>query len=90
MSEVIDYNFKLALENIKSIVNKINTTEKTFLYKYYKQATYGDVNIPKPTGLFNIIDKQKWEAWSSIKGTDIIAAKKIYTDFVNDLFIKYK
>ena len=90
MSEIIDYNFKLALENIKPLVNNINNDEKAFLYKYYKQATFGDVNIPKPTGLFNIIDKQKWEAWNSLKGTNPSVAKKVYTHFVNDLIGKYK
>tara|TARA_B100000401_G_scaffold401589_1_gene314006 strand:- start:58 stop:330 length:273 start_codon:yes stop_codon:yes gene_type:complete len=89
MTDLIDTNFKQSIELVKNYVNNINTTEKTFLYKYYKQATFGDVNISKPTGLFNITDKQKWEAWNSVKGTTKNDAKKIYSDFVNTLKTKY-
>lgn len=89
MSQIED-NFNNSLEIIKSIVQFTDINEKTFLYKYYKQATEGDINYSKPTGLFNILAVKKWEEWNSLKGITKDNAKKIYTEFVNKLEIKYK
>ncbi|KAF7424127.1 hypothetical protein PC9H_009430 [Pleurotus ostreatus] len=36
-------------------------------YKLYKQATVGDVNIPRP-GMLDFTGKAKWDAWDSVKG----------------------
>lgn len=36
-------------------------------YKFYKQATIGDVNVPQPHFLDARANK-KWWAWASIKG----------------------
>ena len=38
---------------------------KLELYKYYKQATIGDCNTPKP-GYFDFVGKAKWDAWKSV------------------------
>ena len=89
MSE-IEKNFNNSLEIIKSLVQFIDTKEKTFLYKYYKQATEGDINYNKPTGLLNIVAVKKWEEWNSLKGVTQDNAKKIYSEFVNSLEKKYK
>lgn len=40
---------------------------KTDFYKFYKQATIGDCNTPKPS-FFNLRDTVKWNAWNSISG----------------------
>ena len=32
---------------------------KLYLYKYYKQATIGDINIEEPSGWFNFEAKEK-------------------------------
>uniref|UniRef100_A0A672K7M3 Acyl-CoA-binding domain-containing protein 5A-like n=1 Tax=Sinocyclocheilus grahami TaxID=75366 RepID=A0A672K7M3_SINGR len=34
-------------------------------YSYYKQATQGPCNIPRP-GFWDPIGKAKWEAWNSL------------------------
>ncbi|EPS92457.1 hypothetical protein FOMPIDRAFT_131402 [Fomitopsis schrenkii] len=41
--------------------------EKAF-YKYYKQATVGDVNTARP-GMLDFVGKAKWDAWESVEGT---------------------
>lgn len=89
MSQIED-NFNNSLELIKSIVQFTDIKEKTVLYKYYKQATEGDINYNKPTGILNILAIKKWEEWNSLKGVTQDKAKKIYTEFVNKLEIKYK
>ena len=86
----IEKNFNNSLEIIKSLVQFIDTKEKTFLYKYYKQATEGDINYNKPTGLLNIVAVKKWEEWNSLKGVTQDNAKKIYSEFVDSLEKKYK
>jgi diazepam-binding inhibitor (GABA receptor modulating acyl-CoA-binding protein) len=62
--------------------------EKLSLYKYFKQTTSGDVNTPKP-GLFDIAGSAKWKAWSSVKGTSMEDAEKLYIDTVDALIKKY-
>jgi len=53
--------------------------EQLAFYKFYKQATIGDVNIPRP-GLLDFTGKAKWDAWESAKGTSKEAAQKAYVD----------
>lgn len=86
----LDEQFNQSLETVKNYVNNIDNKEKAMLYKYFKQATIGDINIPKPSGFLNIINKQKWDEWNSLKGTDQTKAKQIYIAFVNALKDKYK
>ena len=86
----IEKNFNDSLEKIKSLVQFIDIKEKTFLYKYYKQATEGDINYSKPTGILNIVAVKKWEEWNSLKGVTQDNAKKIYIEFVDSLKKKYK
>ena len=88
MSDIDNY-FNISLEKIKSLVKFTNLDEKTMLYKYYKQATIGDINYSKPTGIFNMVEKKKWEEWNSLKGVSQDNAKKIYADFVDNLQKKY-
>ncbi|KAK9538834.1 hypothetical protein VZT92_003982 [Zoarces viviparus] len=35
-------------------------------YSYYKQATLGPCNIPRPNGFWDTSGKAKWDAWSSL------------------------
>jgi len=56
---------------------KPNQEEQLAFYKYYKQATVGDVNIPRP-GLLDFAGKAKWDAWDSVKGTSKEDAQKAY------------
>ena len=62
--------------------------EKLEAYKYYKQATIGDINIPKP-GFLNITDRAKWNAWNSVNGMDKQEAMKNYINTINNQKKKY-
>jgi len=53
--------------------------EQLVFYKYYKQATVGDVNIPRP-GLMDFTGKAKWDAWKSVEGTSKEKAQKAYVE----------
>ena len=65
-----------------------STDEKLSLYKYFKQATCGDVNTTKP-GVFDVTANAKWKAWRSVKGTSKEDAEKLYIDTANVLVKKY-
>ena len=82
---------KESFNNTVKIVSQMkqHTTneEKLDLYKYYKQATIGDINIPQP-GFLDFTGKAKWNAWNSVKGTTSENAMKMYIKIVNLLLSK--
>ncbi|KAI0822520.1 Acbp from Moniliophthora Perniciosa [Trametes gibbosa] len=55
--------------------------EQLYFYKYYKQATVGDVNTSRP-GMLDFVGKAKWDAWKSVEGT---SKETAYTNYVNKL-----
>ena len=57
----------------------ITTTNIVDFYKFYKQATIGDCNIPEPSFIY-FEAKTKWSAWNSIKGMSKEEAMKKYCD----------
>ncbi|KAM3140873.1 hypothetical protein pb186bvf_007100 [Paramecium bursaria] len=74
-------NFELAAEEVKAFVNKLSDNVKLQIYGLFKQATVGDVNIPRP-GLLDPKGKAKWDAWSSNKGKSQEQAKAEYVAVV--------
>ncbi|ETW83326.1 hypothetical protein HETIRDRAFT_314833 [Heterobasidion irregulare TC 32-1] len=55
--------------------------EQLYFYSYYKQATVGDVNIPRP-GLMDFTGKAKWDAWKKVEGT---SKEDAYSKYVEKL-----
>ena len=74
-----DFNKCVSYINKSEKINIDNDT-KLFFYGHYKQATIGDCNIDKPTGLFNVTNKLKYEAWNNLKGLSKNEAKKKYVE----------
>ena len=56
-------------------LNYVSDDSKLKLYGLYKQATIGDVNCPRPSGIFNIKEKAKYDA------TDLLETKKLENRF---------
>ncbi|XP_054622176.1 acyl-CoA-binding domain-containing protein 5A isoform X2 [Dunckerocampus dactyliophorus] len=48
-------------------------------YSYYKQATVGKCNIPRP-GFWDAVGKAKWDAWNSLGDMTKEAAMAAYVD----------
>lgn len=69
--------FKTCSEKVKSL-NYMSNDNKLYLYKYYKQATIGNVNIDEPGGWFNFEAKEKYKAWKSVEDTTKNIALKKY------------
>lgn len=72
------------IEKVKELKN-ISDDDKLYLYKYYKQATIGDVNISKP-GFLNFTGVAKWNAWNTVKGITNEEAMNQYIEKVTELF----
>ncbi|KAM9845447.1 acyl-CoA-binding domain-containing protein 5A-like [Aulostomus maculatus] len=49
-------------------------------YSYYKQATAGPCNIPRPSGFWDSHGKAKWDAWSSLGNMTKEEAMKNYVE----------
>ncbi|XP_034412210.1 acyl-CoA-binding domain-containing protein 5A-like isoform X2 [Cyclopterus lumpus] len=49
-------------------------------YSYYKQATLGPCNIPRPNGFWDTSGKAKWDAWSSLGNRTKQEAMKNYVE----------
>ncbi|UVC54005.1 acyl-CoA-binding protein [Theileria orientalis] len=68
---------------------KASDEQKLTFYKYYKQATVGDCNTPKPS-MFDFKNKAKWESWNSMRGTSKEEARRAYVDFLNKIQPNWK
>jgi diazepam-binding inhibitor (GABA receptor modulating acyl-CoA-binding protein) len=60
-----------------SIAQSIPLEDCLNFYKYYKQATIGDINVPQPNFLDAKANK-KWWAWASVKGVSRQKAMEAY------------
>ena len=79
------------VQEFNKSAKQIKNCNKTFenetllnLYKYYKQSTDGDCNIECPS-FWQVKEKAKWEAWSSLKGIKKEHAMKKYIKLVAKL-----
>jgi acyl-CoA-binding protein len=75
--------FEEVLKNLKGVdMDKLNLSDaiKLDFYKYYKQATVGDCNIPEPYTIYYIAHA-KWAAWKSLEGMAIEDAMREYINY---------
>jgi diazepam-binding inhibitor (GABA receptor modulating acyl-CoA-binding protein) len=85
----MEETFNMSIDLIKTLSEKCNNDELISVYKYYKQAKFGDINIKKPF-IFNLKENTKWEAWNSVKGLSKEEAMNKYIDLSIKLYEKYK
>ena len=74
--------FETVLQNLKGIdMDKLNLSDaiKLDFYKYYKQATEGDCNIPEPYTIYYKAHA-KWAAWKSLAG---MANEDAMAEYIN-------
>jgi len=85
----LEQSFKNAVEliNENKFKKKPEDEEQTTLYKYFKQANIGDINISCP--LLDVTGRAKWFAWNSVKGMSKKEAMEKYIENVLILFEKY-
>jgi len=85
----MEETFKMSIDLIKTLSEKCSNDELILVYKYYKQAKFGDINIKKPF-IFNLKENTKWEAWNSVKGLSKEEAMNEYINLSINLYEKYK
>ena len=78
--------FQAAVTRIKDPANKVESTnaDKLKLYKYFKQATTGDVTGTQPWAV-QVEARAKWDAHNEVKGMSKEDAATEYVKFVNEL-----
>lgn len=59
--------FEQAQQDVVSLAERPDNASLLKLYSFYKQATEGDVKGEKP-GMFDLVAKKKYEAWSGLQG----------------------
>lgn len=64
----IDSRFNASVECIDTLKREglFGMTEQLEAYKYFKQATIGDCNIPQPPS-YRYVNRSKYNAWNSLK-----------------------
>ena len=55
-------------------------------YAFYKQATVGSCNLPKPA-FWDVINKAKWNAWSKLGDMTKEDAMRRYVEEIKKVFI---
>ena len=76
--------FEQASVAVKGLTKKPSNEDLLKLYSLFKQATEGDINIPKP-GMFDMINRAKYDAWKSLEGKSSDEMKEAYVALVNRL-----
>ena len=86
---ILEENFTTSIKIINNLKIKPNDNELLNIYKYYKQANFGD-NISSKPFILNFKDNSKWTAWSSVKGMEKKKAMQSYIDLTIEIVNKYK
>lgn len=76
--------FERAANRLKCIVDKLETKQLLELYAFYKQATEGPCNIPRPHW-YEMQAKHKWEAWRALGDMSRATAMKSYVQLISEL-----
>ncbi|CAO2595757.1 Enoyl-CoA delta isomerase 2 [Lemmus lemmus] len=77
-------DFENAMNQVKLLKKDPGNQVKLQLYALYKQATDGPCNVPKP-GVFDPVNKAKWEAWNVLGNLPKETARQNYVDLVSSL-----
>ncbi|MCU0429601.1 MAG: acyl-CoA-binding protein [Cytophagaceae bacterium] len=76
--------FEESVNNAKNLPDQANEVLLKF-YGLYKQATEGDVNIEKPSNMFDFKGIAKFNAWEALKGMSKEEAMRSYIQLVKSL-----
>ncbi len=76
--------FEQAQKDVKTLSHRPDNDEMLALYAHYKQATDGDAHGDRP-GLFDLVGRAKFDAWSALKGMTKADAEAAYIKKVEKL-----
>ncbi len=75
-------DFQQAVKDSKLLPSQDNISLLK-MYSLFKQSTVGDINIEKPTNIYDIIGQAKYGAWAELKGMSKESAMMKYIEFIN-------
>lgn len=81
--------FEQAQADVKTLSQRPSNDDMLALYAHFKQASAGDVSGGRP-GMFDMINRAKYDAWAALKGMSKEAAQQAYIDKVNALLKSHK
>mmetsp|Transcript_7096 Transcript_7096/g.11451 ORF Transcript_7096/g.11451 Transcript_7096/m.11451 type:complete len:349 (+) Transcript_7096:51-1097(+) len=76
----IDADFNAATEALTKGKEKLSGKASRALWALQQQATTGDCNTKKPTGMFNGNAKEQWRLWNELKGIACEDAKVMFVE----------
>jgi acyl-CoA-binding protein len=81
--------FEQAQIDVKTLTQRPSNDDMLSLYAHFKQASNGDVSGSRP-GMFDMINRAKYDAWAALKGKSKQEAEQGYIDKVNELLKTHK
>jgi enoyl-CoA hydratase len=87
----LNETFQQAVKSIQKGPNsptpkkEVDNTMKLQLYAYFKQSTDGSCTGERP-GMFNLVDRAKYDAWKGLGSMTKDQAQQKYIDIVKDIF----
>ncbi len=79
-------HFELAAKESKGLKSKQDNETFLKLYSLYKLATEGDISPDTPApGMFDFVNKAKYDAWQKCKGMSSEACMEEYIKTVDQL-----
>ncbi|CAM6107319.1 unnamed protein product [Calypogeia fissa] len=78
-------DFDKAAKDALTLPASTTDESKLILYGLFKQATVGKVNTPRPTGMFDLKGKAKWDWWKKVEDKTKEQAQEDYITKVTQL-----
>ena len=85
--DVLQESFNTSVNIINNLKIRPDNAELLNIYKYYKQANFGNINSEEPNKLY-FKENAKWQAWNSIKGMNKEIAMQNYINLSINLYKK--
>lgn len=84
VEDLLGEEFARATKFIERSHNQFEQKELLKFYGFYKQATSGRCNVPKP-GIFNLSGRAKWSSWNELGDMTKETAMKQYIQHLSGL-----
>ena len=81
--------FEQAQLDVKTLTKRPANEDMLALYAHFKQASAGDASGSRP-GMFDMVNRAKYDAWAALKGLSQAAAEQAYIDKVSALLQTHK
>lgn len=80
----LESTFQAAADYVSVSSADFSSDKLLLFYGYYKQATHGSCDTPKP-GYFDFKNKQKWEAWNKLGELSKEEAMQKYIELITTI-----